>query len=52
LTPLEQDIKTLQRHERTERPLGSDGFLTRIEKSIGRILKPKRPGRKPKKDNK
>ena len=52
LTPTEQDIKMLQQHERTGRPLGSDGFLTRIEKSIGRLLKPKRPGRKPKKVNK
>ncbi len=51
LMPSEQDIKTLQHHERTGRPLGSDGFLTRIKKSIGRLLKLKRPGRKPKKDN-
>jgi len=42
----------LQLHERTGRPLGSDGFLTRLEKAIGRILKPKRPGRKPKKGKK
>ncbi len=49
LTTAEQDIKMLQQHERTGRPLGSDGFLTRLEKSIGRLLKPKRPGRKPKK---
>jgi len=39
----------LQLHERTGRPLGSDGFLNRLEKTIGRFLKPKRPGRKPKK---
>ncbi|MHC4455144.1 MAG: transposase, partial [Planctomycetota bacterium] len=48
-TTSEQDIKMLQQHERTGRPLGSYGFLTRLEKSIGRLLKPKRPGRKPKK---
>ncbi len=47
LTSSEQDIKMLQHHERTGRPLGSDGFLTRIEKSIGRLLKLKRPGRIP-----
>ncbi len=52
LTPSEQDTKMLKQHERTGRPLGSDGFLTRIEKSIGRLLKPKRPGRKPGKGNK
>lgn len=51
-TTSEQDIKMLQQHERTGRPLGSDGFLTRLEKSIGRLLKPKRPGRKPKKGKK
>ncbi len=50
--PSGQDIKMLQQHERTGRPLGSEGFLTRLEKSIGRLLKPKRPGRKPKKGNK
>ena len=49
LTSSEQNIKMLQQHERTGRPLGSDGFLIRLEKSIGRLLKPKRPGRKPKK---
>ena len=49
VTPSEQDIKMLQQHERTGRPLGSDGFLTRLEKSIGRLLKPKKPRRKPKK---
>jgi len=49
LTPSEQDIKMLQQHERTGRPLGSEGFITRLEKSIDRLLKPKRPGRKPKK---
>ncbi len=52
LTPSEQDIKMLQQHERTRRPLGSDRFLTRLEKSIGRLLKPKRSGRKPRKDYK
>ncbi len=41
--------KMLLLHEQTGRPLGSNGFLTRLEKSIGRLLKPNRPGRKPKK---
>ncbi|GJQ58893.1 MAG: hypothetical protein SCALA701_16940 [Candidatus Scalindua sp.] len=44
LTTSEQDVKMLQQHERTGRPLGSDGFLTRLEKPIGRLLKPKRSG--------
>ncbi len=49
LTPLEQEIKMLQQHERTGRLLGSDGFLARLEKPMGRLLKPKKPGRKSKK---
>ncbi len=52
LPPSGQDIKMLQQHERTGRPLGSEKFLTRLEESIGRLLKPKRPGRKSKKRNK
>ncbi len=51
-TTSEQDIKMLQQHERTGRPLGSDGFLTHLEKSIDRLLRPKRPGRKPMKGKK
>lgn len=34
------------------RPPGSDRFSTRLEMSIGRLLKPKSPGRKPKKGKK
>ncbi len=49
LTPSEQDIKILQHHER---PLGSDRFLTRLEKSVGMLLKHKRPGQKSMKYNK
>ncbi len=48
-TTSEQDMKMLQQHERTGRPLGSDGFLARLEKPMGRLLKPKKPGRKSKK---
>ena len=50
LTTSEQDIKMLQHVERTGRPLGNDGLLTGLEKSIGKLLKPERPGRKPKKN--
>ena len=46
LEPSNEDIKTLQRHERTGRPLGDESFITSLEKSIGRLLKPKKPGRK------
>jgi len=41
-----EDIKTLQRHERTGRPLGDESFITNLVKSIGRYLKHKKPGRK------
>jgi len=41
--------RTLRRHEATGRPLGDDGFLARLEARVGRILRPRPPGRKPKK---
>ena len=46
LEPSNEDIKTLQRHERTGRPLGDESFITSLEKSIGRLLKSKKSGRK------
>jgi putative transposase len=45
-------VKTLQHHERTGRPLGDEGFLNRLEGLLNRVLKPKRPGRKPMKREK
>ncbi len=44
LEPSNEDIKTLQRYERTGRPLGNESFIISLEKSIGRHLKPKKPG--------
>ena len=38
----------LQAHERTGRPLGHEGFLIKLEKRLQRVLRPRRPGRKPK----
>jgi putative transposase len=52
LSPSEEDIRILQLHERTGRPLGNENFLTRLEKSLSRVLKLKKPGRKPKKNKK
>ena len=46
LEPPNEGIKTLQRHERTGRPLENESFIISLEKSIGRHLKPKKPGRK------
>ncbi len=39
----------LQKHERTGRPVGNIQFIESLEKSLGMALKPKKPGRKPKK---
>jgi len=38
----------LRLHERTGRPLGDERFLTKLERRLHRVLKPKKPGRKPK----
>ena len=46
--PAPEDLQSrLQRHERTGRPLGHQGFLARLEATLNRILTPQRPGRKP-----
>ncbi|WP_274427677.1 hypothetical protein [Desulfosarcina sp. BuS5] len=39
----------LQKHARTGRPAGNIPFIEKLEKSLGVTLKPKKPGRKPKK---
>ncbi|MCK4341487.1 MAG: transposase [Phycisphaerae bacterium] len=44
--------KTFQHHERTGRPLGEENFLTKLEGLLNRVLKPKKPGRKSKKQEK
>ncbi len=35
-----------RRHERTGRPLGGEGFVAHLENTLGRVLKPQRPGRR------
>ncbi len=47
----EQELEQLRRHERTGRPLGGGRFLTRLEKKLGRVLKPRKRGPKPKHRN-
>ena len=44
--------QTLQHHERTGRPLVEENLLTKLEGLLNRMLKPKKPGRKPKKQKK
>jgi len=38
--------ETLRSHSRTGRPLGDDSFLDRLERKLGKALRPRRPGRK------
>ena len=42
----------LQRHERTGRPLGGESFLAKLAGLLNRVLKPRKAGRKPKRQAK
>jgi putative transposase len=44
----EEHLNFLRAHEHTGRPLGDEEFLTTVEQTLGRILKPQKPGPKPK----
>ena len=44
----EKQLDQIRDHGRTGRPLGDMTFLQRLEEIIGRILVPKKPGRRPK----
>ena len=44
----EEELRALREHGRTGRPLGSPTFLDRLERLVGRVLKPQKPGPKPK----
>jgi putative transposase len=44
----EEELKDLRRHSRTGWPLGKETFLERLEAMVGRILKPRKRGPKPK----
>lgn len=44
----DQETNALKRHERTGRPLGGAEFVDHIEKKLGRILRPQKPGPKKK----
>jgi putative transposase len=44
-----REIKEIRRHERTGRPLGNDGFISALEKSLGRMLRYQKTGPKGKK---
>lgn len=42
----ESDVKLFKKHARVGRPLGQEGFIEKLEKVTGRILRPQKPGRK------
>jgi putative transposase len=42
----EKGITELRRHERTGRPLGSEPFVAKLEKELGRVLRKRKPGPK------
>ncbi|NQT50537.1 transposase, partial [bacterium] len=42
----DEEMETLRRHERSGRPLGSERFVARIEKRVGRVLHPGKRGPK------
>jgi putative transposase len=41
----EHEAVELRRSERTGRPLGSEGFVSSLEKALGRTLRPRKAGR-------
>ena len=44
----EEELRAIREHGHTGRPLGSLAFLDRLEVLVGRVLKPQKPGPKPK----
>ena len=42
------EAKTFRRQSGTGRPLGSNAFVARLERTTGRRLRPRKVGRKPK----
>ena len=42
----EEDAALFRRHERTGRPLGSERFVSRMERLLGRVLRPRKRGPK------
>ncbi|NOZ19947.1 MAG: transposase [Planctomycetes bacterium] len=42
----DEELEAVRCHERTGRPLGSETFVARLEKTLGRVLRPLTRGRK------
>jgi len=49
LSPAELD--DIRKHEQTGRPLGNVSFVSHLERLLDRELRPRKPGRKPKKSD-
>jgi len=47
-----EEAELLRRHARTGRPLGESAFLDRIERTLHRIVRLAKPGRKSKRQEK
>ena len=41
----EEDLRDFREHGHTGCPLGSATFIDRLERAVGRILRPRKPGR-------
>jgi putative transposase len=41
-----EELDLMHRHERTGRPLGACGFVEGLERTLGRVLRPQKPGPK------
>jgi hypothetical protein len=48
----EEELRRLREHERTGRPLGEEKFLDHSERTLGRVLRPQKRGRKRKESKK
>jgi REP-associated tyrosine transposase len=48
--PPDTDYELMRKHERTGRPMGKATFVENLEQTMGRILRPQKPG--PKKQEK
>jgi len=46
----EREAALMRRHERTGRPLGDAGFIAGLESQLGRFLRKRKPGPKPRKN--
>ena len=45
------ELTDIRKHEKTGRPLGDVSFVSHLENLLGRELRPRKPGRKPKKSD-